>query len=96
MSPFRALLHTIDIMIPRFITEDCPAHVEYCGECSHPHPFPAGSMTLVRPGDRFDGILTVSYFNLFGFAFRMRWDEATMRPWVNPHDKDDRNGQASR
>lgn len=83
----RLILYVIDCLIPRFITEDAPAIVQYCGHCDKPHPSPAGSMMLVKPGDVFDGIISVRYFNLFGLALCMRWNDDVMRPWVNPHDK---------
>jgi hypothetical protein len=76
----------LDILIPRFITEDAAANVTYCGHCDLPHPQPVMPMSNVEPGNVFDGIITVRYFNLFGSALFMRWNTA-MRPWVNPHDK---------
>lgn len=44
------------------------------------------TLDYVRPGETFDGIVTLSNFSWFGFC----WGgdgETLMRPWVNPHDE---------
>ncbi len=80
------LTRLLDILIPRFITEDAAAVFEMCEHCPAAHPQPVCSMDDVYPGEVFDGIVTVRFFNLFGVALWTRCD-AVMRPWKNPHDK---------
>lgn len=81
-----SLRRILDILVPRFITEDAAAEVTFCGHCDEPHPQPVCSMLDIQPGEQFDGIITMRFFNLFGLTLFQRWD-GVMRPWVNPHDK---------
>lgn len=75
-----------DILIPRFITEDVAVEVAYCSHCDEAHPQPVCCMADVEPDDVFDGIMTMSCFNLFGLGLFPR-QVSEIRPWVNPHDK---------
>lgn len=86
MSLLSAVGRWLDILIPRFVTEDVAVEIDYCDHCDHPHPFPVCAMVDIEPDDAFDGIATMKCFNLFGFAL---WPEVVgaVRPWVNPHDK---------
>lgn len=77
----------LDLLLPRFITEDAAAQITYCDQCANPHPMPVCSMADVRPGEVFDGIITMRSFNLFGFAIFARFDMDSLRPFVNPHDQ---------
>lgn len=40
----------------------------------------------VKPGERFDGIATISSFRLFGLALFPK-QIGQVRPWRNPHDR---------
>lgn len=86
MSLLKRLVRFLDILIPRFITEDAAAELEQCEHCDGPHYFPVCALADVRPGEVFDGIVTMEFFNLFGFALFARYDESSVRPFVNPHD----------
>jgi hypothetical protein len=80
------LSRVLDILIPRFMTEDAAADLHFCDHCNKPHPQPVCSMKDIEPGEVFAGIMTVRFFNLFGLSLFPRFD-GVMRPWVNPHDK---------
>lgn len=75
----------LDILVPRFLTEDVAVSVTYCGHCDEPHLQPVCAMTDVEPGERFDGIMTMRCFNLFGRGLFAR-QVGEIRPWVSPHD----------
>lgn len=76
----------LDILIPRFVSEDAAAVVTHCGHCDEEHPHPVCAMADVEPGEVFDGIITMRSFNLFGMGLFPSFD-GEMRPWKNPHDK---------
>lgn len=64
----------IDLIIPRFITEDVALHDNGQGYeivCC---------MDDVQPGERFDGVATMRCFNLFGSGI---WPKQVgeVRPW---------------
>lgn len=80
------LLRLLDIIVPRFMTEDAAAEAHYCDHCNEPHYQPICSMKDIEPGEVFDGIVTMRFFNLFGMALFARYDMNSVRPWVNPHD----------
>jgi len=67
-------------IIPRFITDD--AAVSLVGFSYEP----ICSMNDIKPGEEFDGIITMSFYSFFGFALFAR-QIGDVRPWVNPHDK---------
>lgn len=75
----------LDILVPRFITEDYALMNGYCDDCDEPHLMPICAMEHVEPGEEFDAIVTMSCFNLFGWALFPRM-VGEVRPWVNPHD----------
>ena len=75
----------LDIMIPRFITEDVAVERRVCDDCCEEHYEIACSMLDIEPGERFDGIATMRGFNLFGMLLFPR-QVGVVRPWVNPWD----------
>ncbi|MBB3017642.1 hypothetical protein FHR70_000682 [Microvirga lupini] len=75
------LLRLLDIIVPRFISEDTA--VRRVGKSSMYEP--VCSMKDIDPGERFDGIATYVMFNLFGQGLFPR-QVGSIRPWVNPHD----------
>lgn len=79
------LRQLLDILIPRFITEDAAAELERCEHCDGPHYFPVCALADVKPGEVFDGIITIRGFNLFGWVLFSRL-VGDPRPFVNPHD----------
>ena len=78
----RALL---DLLIPRFVTEDAALEIHCCGDCQTEHYRPVCALQDVRPGEVFDGIATIRFLNVFGLALFGR-SVGEVRPWVNPHD----------
>lgn len=44
------------------------------------------SMDDIRPGERFDGIMTITALVLFGFV-TIAQRKSDIKPWKNPHDK---------
>ena len=70
----------LNIITPRFITGD--AAVILVASVYEP----VCSMSDIGPDEEFDGIITMSFFNFFGFAFFAR-QIGDVRPWLNPHDK---------
>lgn len=76
----------LDIIVPRFVTEDAAVISTYCGNCADEHLQPVCSMADIEPGEVYDGIITMRSFNFFG---RGLWAKQVgpIRPWVNPHDK---------
>ncbi|MNO80850.1 hypothetical protein D3C76_720700 [compost metagenome] len=75
----------LDILVPRFITEDVALINAYCDDCDHPHLMPVCCLADVDPDEEFDAIGTMSCFNLFGWALFAKL-VGDVRPWVNPHD----------
>lgn len=75
----------LDILVPRFVTEDTALIRDYCSDCGVEHLHPVCAMASVEPGDVFDGIASIKFFNLFGMAIFSR-RVGPIRPWVNPHD----------
>lgn len=75
-----------DIVIPRFKTEDVAVAIIFCHHCDEPHAQPVCCMDDVDPWEHFDGIMTMSCFNLFGYGLFPR-QVSEIRPWVNPHDR---------
>lgn len=80
------LKRLLNTLIPRFVTEDAAAVVTHCGHCDDEHPQPVCAMSDVRPGEVFDGIMTMRSFRLFGRGLFPSFD-GEMRPWKNPHDQ---------
>lgn len=72
----------LNIIIPRFITEDTAV---CCVGCSGMYE-PICSMDDIEPWEELDGIITMQFFNFFGFALFAR-QIGDVRPWVNPHYK---------
>lgn len=85
----RALLRLLDILIPRFITEDVAVKINkascHGGDGWHDGEIVC-SMRDVEPGEVFDGIVPVRSFNLFGYALCPKL-AGPVRKWVNPLDK---------
>lgn len=76
----------LDILIPRFVSEETAVQNQLCGHCEIEHPQPVCAMSDIEPGEVYDGIVTVRFFNFFGEALFPRL-AGPIRPWVNPHDK---------
>ena len=81
-----SLRRLLDILIPRFMTENAAVDNTYCDHCDNPHLVAICCMDDVEPGEEFEGIVTMSFFNLFGFALFPK-QVGDVRPWVNPHDE---------
>ncbi len=63
-----ALLYVLyDIFMSRFITEDCAVNFEM-GKDGLLHAKEVVPLKCVLPGEEFEGIITVSSFNFFGYA----------------------------
>ena len=82
----------LDIIIPRFLTEDVACvWVPFPNEEWKDYPELQGyydivcSMADVYPEEEFDGIATVQTFNLFGLALFPK-QVGEIKPWKNPHD----------
>lgn len=72
----------LDTLFPRFITREfAMKQVGY----SSLHEIVC-RLDGVQPGDRFDGIATISSFTMFGLGFFPR-QIGPVRPWKNPHDR---------
>jgi hypothetical protein len=74
----------LDILIPRFVTEDVACLEVICDHCDELHLLPVCSMESVEPGEVFDAIVPFSCFNLFGWVLFSRPVGEPM-PFVNPH-----------
>ena len=79
------LRRLLDILVPRFITEDVACFEGYCDHCDELHLIPECPLSHVEPGERFDAIVPISCFNLFGWALFTK-AAGEPRPFVNPHD----------
>lgn len=44
------------------------------------------SMDSVRPGEWYDGVMTITALVMFGFIVIAK-KKSDMKPWKNPHDK---------
>lgn len=64
-----------DIILPRFITEDVALHDN--GDCYEI----VCCMSDIQEGERFDGIVTMRTFNLFGLAIFPK-QVGEVRPWA--------------
>lgn len=76
----------LDIIIPRFLTEDVAVELLECAHCDEQHVLPVCAMYDVALGETFDGVATMRSFNLFGFGLFPRII-GEPRPWINPHDE---------
>ena len=85
MTMLQRLARFLDILAPRFITEDVACIEDYCDHCDEPHLMPVCCMADVEPGEVFDGIVKMSGFNLLGLMICQRV-VGDVQPWVNPHD----------
>ncbi|AMD43497.1 hypothetical protein HWA94_gp58 [Pseudomonas phage ZC08] len=80
----RALQKFLDILVPRFLTEDMAC--KKVGK--HDNIIclmPICSLADVQPGEVFDAIVRVQMFNLFGFGLFPK-PIGKPRPFVNPYD----------
>lgn len=57
-----------DFAVPRFIEEDVAVNVEFINNGKEVLIIDIYPLALVEPPVRFDGVIRVRYFNLFGFA----------------------------
>lgn len=57
-----------DFAVPRFIEEDVAVNIEFINNGKEVLIFDIYPLALVEPPVRFDGVIRVRYFNLFGFA----------------------------
>ena len=57
-----------DFAVPRFIEEDVAVNVEFIYNGKEVLIIDIYPLALVEPPVRFDGVIRVRYFNLFGFA----------------------------
>lgn len=57
-----------DFAVPRFIEEDVAVNVEFINNGKEVLIIDIYPLALVEPPLRFDGVIRVRYFNLFGFA----------------------------
>lgn len=57
-----------DFAVPRFIEEDVAVNVEFMNNGKEVLIIDIYPLALVEPPVRFDGVIRVRYFNLFGFA----------------------------
>lgn len=57
-----------DFAVPRFIEEDVAVNVEFMNNGKEVLIIDIYPLALVEPPVRFDGVVRVRYFNLFGFA----------------------------
>lgn len=85
MSLSARLGRVLDILLPRFVTEDVACVEDYCGHCDELHLIPVCPLAHVDPGERFDAIVPISCFNLFGWALFSK-QVGEPREFVNPHD----------
>jgi hypothetical protein len=69
----------LDILIPRFITEDVALV-----ECDEGYEI-ACSMKDVQPWEDFHGVVTMQCFNFFGFGLFPK-KVGHVREFINPHD----------
>lgn len=69
-------------LAPRFVTEEFA--MKQVGRSSL-HDIVC-LMVDVKPGERFDGVGTISSFRLFGVALFQK-QIGRVRPWHNPHDR---------
>lgn len=76
---WRALCHWADIPVPRFV-DDQMACNDLGGD-----EYEMLELEAVEPGERFDCIVTIRSFNLFGYGFFPK-QIGEPRPFVNPHD----------
>lgn len=75
-----ALCHCADILVPRFVDDEMA-----CNDLGGDE-YELLELGAVEPGERFDCIITVRSFNLFGYGlFPKQIGEG--RPFVNPHDE---------
>lgn len=72
----------LDMLFPRFITREFA--MKQVGRSSL-HDIVC-LMDDVKPGERFDGVGTISSFSLFGMALFQK-QIGQVRPWRNPHDR---------
>lgn len=77
-----SLPRTLSILIPRFITREFA--MKQVGRSSL-HDIVC-LMDDVKPGERFDGVGTISSFSLFGMDLFQK-QIGQVRPWRNPHDR---------
>lgn len=80
MTPWAFICWAADILVPRFVREDVALEQVAPGEY-----VPVVAMRDVDPGERFDGIVTMESFNLFGRGIFPKV-VGEVRPFVNPHD----------
>lgn len=64
----------LDFIMPRFITEEVALELTPEGY------LPVIPISQVEPGEKFDGVVTMWSFNLFGFALFPR-TVGEVRPW---------------
>lgn len=57
-----------DFAVPRFIEEDVAVNIEFINNGKEVLIIDIYPLALVEPPVRFDGVIRVRYFNLFGFA----------------------------
>jgi hypothetical protein len=70
------------VLIPRFVTREMA--MWRIGRSSLYDV--ARELRHVGPREKYDGIATVTSFNLFGLTLMER-QVGNVRPWINPHDK---------
>jgi hypothetical protein len=71
----------LDLLVPRFVTEEFA--MKQVGRSSL-HDIVC-LMAVVKPGERFDGVGTITSFRLFGLALFPK-QIGRVRAWRNPHD----------
>lgn len=84
MIAFALLRELLDVLVPRFLTEDVACMV-VDGHDGTSYLVPICPLAHVRPGEVFDVTVRTQTFNLFGFALFPR-PVSEPRPFVNPHD----------
>lgn len=57
-----------DFAVPRFVEEDVAVNIEFINNGKEVLIIDIYPLALVEPPVRFDGVIRVRYFNLFGFA----------------------------
>ena len=64
----KILFIIFDFLAPRFVEEDVAVNVELLNDGKDVLIVDVYPLALVEPPIRFDGVVRVRYFNLFGFA----------------------------
>lgn len=76
---WRAVCRCADILVPRFVDDQMA-----CNDLGDDE-YELMELEAVEPGERFDCIVTIRSFNLFGYGLFPKQIGAA-RPFVNPHD----------